>query len=617
MRYYSKACSRGLLGGGIENMVLLALILVASWVILGVVLPRLGILEPPTSERGYVGFSGIIPEHERLGWLIDNENDRGFFVFRNIGDSTATIRPGSVEVTIGQLKCDPAPADEPLYVKPGDKALVEVRCPELNERFSRIGQYYEAYVNIVYETPAGIRHNSSGILYGHIERTDPRFEPPNPSITGTTQPRIPQCFYHECNVSGGMDYWNCGDLLSQFECLYCPQEPDPVDGKHKCWYTGTCGMECNSDKECDQFTTDPYLLQLNKCTKCSEDPNSPIDDPRFICQEVPGVITCGPCPPYDAGSLDSAWCDYEGCRYCYYEWVQLSELPDDGVMRYRCVEQGNCGDSCIDYGFDVYQECQERCVFCEPNEETPDPTDGTCDQGSCGEHCGLTGLDECDEGCMWCNNTGPNPSYTCEMGDCGKDCDPTNPIDECQLGCDICYGPNLFGEYKCVKMDIAAAINANNGTAFGNVVRPNDPIYVDLEGECEDGIDKLLVSNSISNDPATEPPIDCQAIADQINSDLGEIDDPLSTEVKDYLQNTWGITWMSAPHQCGGVRICKHRWETSEADINRYCYFGIAQKFSSSGDGRWSRIVGDDIIVGYIDVYLAYPKAEGYVQPQF
>jgi len=581
----------------VENLLLYAAVLLL--VIISVYsLWQSGVLIPIQGRKGFVGFSQVVPED----WVL-SQNNRAYLSLKNEGESRLRIDPFAVAVTVGPVNCELAPSSQQI-MEPAAVLIVELDCstpPALSDEY-RLGDYYEADISVEYTNlMSDTVHMSVGKLYGVMESVPSDFVIPTSSTTSL--PLIePQCFYHECNVAGGMDDLNCGNYALMWggdTCNYCPLNPDPYDGKRKCWWDGACGQICNIDSECyNMVGSDP----LNLCTKCLPDP---MGGAFNTCQETDYSPSCGPCTPYDPTHqvlMDSAHCDVAVCPYCYHEWIQTGSVEGDGYDFWGCDTSEDCGASCLDYGFDVYDECSVRCMHCEPDTATPDPTDGFCTQGDCGRRCGPNApIEQCEVGCLYCNLT----SYKCEEGDCGRECGPLFPSVECLLGCDVCHSVSA-DHIVCVKLPVGVSILAHNGSG-GKVVQAGDTIYLDVTGQSGEGIEQIIVSNSITIPPGYT---ECTQIANEINFQMGQINDPLSGPEAAQLLNDWGISWMGT-HSCSGLSPCTNTWTTSEASINRYCYFAMAQQYSSAGDGRWSQVVTDYIRVGIIDVYLAYPKPEG------
>ena len=555
--------------------------IIYSFVILVVIVAAIvvwqsGVLKPIFGKKGFVGFSQIAPED----WIIGT--NQAYIYLKNTGETPIIVEANDINVSFQDLECLTAPALR-VNLQPSEAWTVRVLCPGLDEKY-KVGDYYDADVTINYTNAATQRrHVSVGKLYGHIEVVPPGWTPP--TITTTTQTTIPRCFYHECNKSGEMDDLNCGDIIYREECRYCPIEPDPVDGKRKCHYNGRCQERCTVNKECSP--NDP----LNLCKVCI----------NGTCREAPPTnnTACGPCSPSDAGTFTSLWCDKPECRYCYHQWIQLSDVVGDGYDSYTCTENGSCGDSCTDVGFDTYQDCKERCTACQP--DPANPGNGICTQGSCNQRCGPDAPNpDCNQGgCDWCNMT----SYECQQGDCGRPCDASSQTQQCNLGCNVCF------DGRCVKADIAVTLNAHNGSG-GKVVSADGPIELDVRAEGAAGIERMLISNSIVK-PAN---MTCTQIADERNREAIEykITDPWGGDddkTLEWLTKWWGgeIPWNDS-YACGGAPTCTNKWFTTEHNESMYCYFAIAQEYKPSGGGRWSLIAADYIQVGYIQVYLIYPK---------
>jgi len=577
----------------VENLLLYGIVI--SAVVIGlIILWQSGILKQVFGREHYVGFSQLVPED----WVVSISN-LVFLRFKNTGDSSAIVHLEGVNVTVGGVQCSLGPG-EPKLMEPSRKRTFNFTCegpPRISEEYE-IGDEVTVTVSINYtNVDSNETHMSVGQVYTFVEAGDAGAW--IDIDTTTTSLPEPYCFEHECYKPGEMDEVNCGDIVWSEECVYCRKDLEV------CWYNGACGKTCSIDMECEDYPTDPYLREINRCRKCIEFPAA---SGNFTCQEDKNEPEpeCGPCPSEDWGKFDSTWCDVKECPYCYREWVQLSLTPGDGYYSFACKENESCGESCLDYGIDIYEDCEMRCTHCEPDTGTPDPTDGICKQGDCGRRCGPDApIEECELGCAWCNIT----TFECEMGDCGALCGPSNPAKECELGCDVCYGPNRYSEYKCVKADIGVEIYVHNETVDGGkIVDISSPIYVDVSGSCNDGISMLIVSNSTSLSGLAGMGIgDCYELATEINEDFPDgIEDPFSTDFQSYLSGNWSLGWWGT-HPCGGAPSCWNQWVTSEDDYDTYCYIAMAQK---TGSGRWSTVVADYIQVGFIEVILVYPRPE-------
>ncbi len=558
---------------GLESIILYGGVIVVLAVGL-VVVWQSGILRPFLGLKGYVGFSQVVPEDWSVG--VDNV---AYMSLKNTGSAPVNIHALGVDVRVGRVQCEPSPL-EAEAVQPGGGAILTFICPgppPINDEYE-VGDYYEADVTINYTNLVSNRfHQSVGKLYGLMEVADLPIPTTVTTMTGTTLPC--GCFECECNKSGEIDEENCEKIRYGQSCDYCPERLD-LDGKRKCWYRGKCGDNCNINKDC--VDRNANYGHLNVCRDCVDGK----------CRESshPWYPSCGQCDSEDAGTLYSPKCDGEECPYCQREWVQLSELPgeSEGYYSYSCTTGDDCGDSCLNFGDDVYEECQVRCVHCS---ETPGG-EPTCSQGSCGERCSVTDDPTCNRGCLWCNLT----TYKCELGDCGRPC--VIGDDACQLGCDTCW------DGRCVDTEVGVTIDAHNGTG-GDVVAENTTIHLDVRGECDDGIHRILVSNSIPLPRGFDGITSCRDVANDRNR-LGAIEDPYGDPQTAEWMNTWNITWNDT-YSCGGVSPCANVWETNESEINVYCYFALAQKQTLFGGGRWSMIASDYIQVGDIDVYLAFP----------
>jgi hypothetical protein len=557
-----------------ENLILYAIVITA--VVVGlIVVWQTGVFKPQPGKRGWVGFSQITP----TDWEV--AESRVFLALRVESDSNLAIDAQGINVTFPRRACALAPGAV-RGVVPGQRFTVEIQCPGIGGDYA-IGEEYEFDVIINYTNNAsGRRHTSVGKIYGVMEAVpDDWTLPPDTTTTTTT---IKQCRYHECNVSGGFDEPNCGDIefpSGQYVCRYCEKEPDPIDGKRKCQYDGSCGESCTINRDCD--IPDPLLDSLNWCkfcknNTCDEDDNN--DTER----------QCGDnCPPFDFGTLNSSWCNITGCNYCYHEWSQplLTDL-------FLCEPPDDCGKPCVAYDFDIYNECRLRCSYCMKENDTY----ATCDQGDCGKKCSPSSpTPDCELGCRYCNAT----SLKCELGDCGKPC--VNSETDCILGCDMCFNG------VCVKSDLIVKIDATNGTRSpkGKEVAVNQTIFLDVTGKSTVPIEVglLLVSNG-SRLP--DEFADCNSWASARNV-LGRTSDPYTD---DWFVN---ISWMGTSN-CGAPAIppnppittCSHTWTTSESSMGTYCYFALAQAYSPSGNGRWSPLAVDYMRVGFMEVYLIAPR---------
>lgn len=542
---------------------------------------QMQVFQPFGGKKGYVGFSQIVPED----WVVGS--GKTYLSLINQGEAPLTIDRNEINVTIGVIDCNLAPATAKT-LEPQEMWIVEVSCPQLSTRF-KVGDYFEGDVSLDYNNLASDRdHKSVGKIYGHIEKID-SFTPTTRSTT--TRTILPHCFYHPCNVSGDWDVLNCGDIDYRDRremCQYCPA--NPVGGERNCWYNGACDSRCYFDRDCSPY--DP----LNLCKQCI----------NGKCEEGGEELQCGPCPMEDWGTLTSRWCNITACPYCFREWIPFSDIPSDGEYQYNCEEQNECGDECINWGRDLFDIClvptathDNACPHCEPDQFNT--SIGVCTQGDCGKHCGETGLDECNQGCEWCNNTGPNPSFKCEIGDCGAFCvDSTT----CLLGCDVCYNN------RCINDDIGINLLAHNGS-FGKVVNASDTIYINITSSSVDGINKVIVSNSIYLTPGYSNASEaCDQIRDDINTWFMQngYPDPEDAGTLAALNANFGISSWAFQDMCFASPVCRRGWTTQEAALGSYCYVGLAQK--SGPTGRWSLVDTDYIQVGYIDVYLVWPPPE-------
>ncbi|MFH0862081.1 MAG: hypothetical protein V1875_03530 [Candidatus Altiarchaeota archaeon] len=559
----------------IENQILIAVVLVVMVVSLIAVM---NILRPHLQKRGYVGFSQLIP----TDWAISTTG-KVYVNFRSESGSPLAVFENGVNYTFpGRLYCDLGPVLPPgtdnITLLPGQRYIFEVDCPRLGDEYD-VGEEFEMDAVINYTNKATkTAHNSVGKIYGLVENVPPGWTPP--TTTDTTVTTIPQCFNTPCNKTGEMDPLNCQKITYQGVeglCTYCPQSPAWFpDGIRRCWYNGYCGSSCSSKNDCglNEF--------LNLCTECL----------GGVCQEQPPYQTCGPCPPFDAGSLNSSWCNETMCPLCYHEWKQTGPSPGQGEDSYLCIPPEDCGQPCSNLVYDDCSECQDKCVHCEENPAVPGS--GRCATGDCDRRCGPGApIPECEVGCAWCNVT----SFTCQQGDCCKPCGPLNPSQQCALGCDTCF------DGYCVKAEIGVTIFVHNGTN-GKIVGPNEPIEVDVAGNSNAGVSRLLISNGtlvsafITN---------CTDLALERNW-LGEITDPYN----DQWLDDHGIDWISE-YTCmpPDAEECKNYPPgliTSEENVGRYCFFALAQKYSPAGDGKWSLLASDHIQVGHIWVYLVYPQ---------
>ena len=418
----------------IENLMLYAGVLTVIIVILGA-LWQTGVFDSLFGKRGYVGFSQLVPEDWTIG------SDMAYITFRNTGETILVVPVNGVNLSFDQayVTCALAPAAQ-VTLRPSETWVMETSCPTLSSRYE-VGEYFEAdgivdYIN----TATSMMHRSVGKIYGRIELIPPGWEPPTTTTVTTTT--IPRCFNHQCMRPGEMDDLNCGDIVWRERCRYCPKKPDPVDGKRKCHYDGSCGWACTIDADCD--VRDPYLNSLNLCK----------------------------------------WCNTTVGR-------------------------------------------------CEENDD---------------------------------ENQTPERTVTCQ-------------------------------------------IFAHNGSGF-KVVNQSQTIYLDVTGRSSDGVEQLLVSNSIVK-PATRT---CKEVADDRN-DAGPITDPYGGAAdpltRAWIDSLWGggaSGWNDTYALCGGATVCQKQWGTNESDANIYCYFAAAQKYAGTGSGEWSEICADYIQVGFLQVFLVFPR---------
>ncbi len=568
----------------LENLILYSMVILVIIVIL-ILLWNLQVFKPFGGKKGFVGFSQIIPQD----WVVGS--NKAYLSLINQGESPLIIGIDQINVTIGLVQCRLAP-DTPETIEPADVWVVELACPNLGNKFE-IGDYFDGDITIDYSNLASVvAHQSVGKIYGHIEELE-TFTPTTRTTTTRTVP--PRCFHKECNETGELDVENCGEIVYRDradQCIYCPVSLNP-DGIRACWYNGACSNRCFFDRDCDP--DDP----LNLCDKCVSG----------VCQELDSSPPqCGPCPTADWMTLTSRWCNMTLCPYCDREWVAFSSIPSDGEYQYFCEPGGECGNECINWGRDLYDICyvptaidddDNPCPHCEPL--PANISIGQCTQGDCGNNCGVTGLDECIEGCRWCNNTGPTPSYKCELGDCGRACADSTT---CNLGCDVCYNN------RCIKDDIGIGLIVHNET-YGKVVSQTDPIYLNATAYAIDGIDKIIVSNSLFLTPGYN---NAREACNQIRIDVNMFfqsngyPDPENPATIATLNGLFGITGWPFSDLCFGSTNCRRGWTTSEAALGSYCYVAIAKKTGTPE--RWSLVDTDYIQVGLIDVYLVWPPPE-------
>jgi hypothetical protein len=553
----------------VENIFLYAAVIVV--VVIGIILVwQSGIFKPQPGKKGFVGFSQVVP----TDWAAST-TDKVYLSLRAEGDAPLVVNRIGVNASFPRVQCELGP-DQSNEIFAGGTRIFKIVCSGLNRTYD-IGEEYEMDVVVNYTNTLSKRtHISVGKIYGLMEYIEGDWEPA--TTTTTTEPTTPQCFERECNKSGEMDPENCGEIIYGFglqQCIYCPQNPAyKLNGKSVCWYNGQCGKTCNSWTECN-----PQNDPLNVCTECVDNK----------CQENPDRPQCGPCPPFDYGTFNSSWCNQTTCAYCFHEWVQRSTLIGDGYDSYMCSKANSCGEACDNTEYDDYKQCKVRCLHCQAD---PATGQGNCTQGDCGKRCGPgSSITECQLGCVWCNMT----AYRCEPGDCGKLCSSQS---DCVLGCDVC------DDGVCVKKEIGISIRAHNGTG-GKIVKQDQDIFLDVSGSSVDGIERLIVSNGTLLPMSYE---DCnQFVTEWEDEDLE--DDP--TNMWFSANNIW---WQFDDiHMCSPPtdRTCSFTWTTSESNVSRYCYFAMAQKYTTSGGGRWSRVATDWMQVGEINVYLITPKPGG------
>ncbi|MBU0762722.1 MAG: hypothetical protein KKD39_06820 [Candidatus Altiarchaeota archaeon] len=573
---------------GVENFVLIGFIMLT--VIVGTItLWNMGVFEPYFGKRGYVGFSQIVV----VDWIVGS--DKAVVSLRNEGDTSAIIFPRKFNLSIQGLECAP-PDNDSFEVKDASDFIVEVECPGLSRRYE-IGDYFDADLTINYtHKNTGRSSLSVGKLYGHIEDIESNWTAPTIGSTTTTLVD-PQCFYKNCSDPGEIDEINCGEIWfrGSYEiCDYCSIKPG-TNGLYYCNPHGRCGEICLNDNQCHD-PADPY----NLCDEC-------IDN---LCTET-NETDCGPCELPISGLDDPKCKDLPTCEYCAHYFVVTDPFIPSGHHEWTCEPKEDCGKNCLYVGFDRYLEChrfapilENHCPHC--NEE------GKCEQGDCGKPCGPANpLQECEEGCEWCNYTVGEPSsFKCELGDCGRPCDPLNPQETCEKGCRTCYQV-AADTYQCVKTDIAATINAHNGTGFDTVALGED-ITVNATGYCSTGVDKLIVSNAINVTKRFDLDLDyrerCGVLEGYINTwfSTNNNPDPLDTTTETQLQNQFNLTWWETK-DCSGSNNCKGDWIDTQDYYGTYCYFAMAKK---EGSQLWSQIVSDYIQVGYIRVYIISPLPE-------
>ena len=570
----------------IENLILYGVVILVV-VVSVVVLWQMGAFMPFIGKRGYVGFSQIVPQD----WVVGS--GKAYISVKNAGEATLRIDAGDVNMSVGVVGCSQAPENTKIFPS-GDVWVIEISCEDMMKKYA-VGDYFETDISINYTNLiSGRKHASVGKIYGHIEEIGAGGVP---TTTTTTILPQPQCFEKECDTPGELDIKNCGEIVYDGECVYCPINPAP-DGKNRCWFKSKCGSQCNVNNDCSP--DDPF----NLCKDCVDG----------VCREVRQRDACGPCPSSDWGTNTSMWCDDDTCRYCHRRWTQMSELPGDGYYSYTCRENTRCGRECVDHdGVDLYDVCirsttaePNNCPHCMPDPENPGI--GTCEQGDCGRRCGPDAeYQECEKGCLWCNDTatgGETPSYKCEIGDCGKACTPENQQTTCTLGCDVCH------DGVCVKTDIGVTLEAHNGSHQKAIRETVGVIHLDTSAKCKTGIEKVIVSESLYIGTIYgNAAINCSDIKDEVSAGLKSMgyEDPTSPEAKIWLETNYGIIWNTEEHDCLGEQNCANTWLTSENELGSYCYFAAAKKHGSSG--TWSPIVSDYVQIGLIEVYLIYPPS--------
>ncbi|MFH1055400.1 MAG: hypothetical protein V1744_04830 [Candidatus Altiarchaeota archaeon] len=586
----------------IENLILYAGIIIVVLVGLVVVWQE-GIFTPLLGKRGSVGFSQIVP----MDWFVgqDSGQYKVYFTLKNEGDAPAEVKPESINLRVGRVQCNPAPATG-KNLQPAEKWILELDCPDLQSEY-KLGEYYEADMDVDYTNEATkTNHTSVGKIYGLIEvATD--MSPFLPTTTATTETTIPECFKKECNKVGDTDEYSCEDIIfvynnKQEPCTYCPLEGDPYDldengePKRKCKFNGKCGTGCNPNEPDDCDYEDKYLDYLNLCSACLEDSITP---GVYKCKEKKkdDKTKCGPCNNLGKDPT----CVNKECDWCYKTW-QYRDYNGTDHYAYLCKEKENCGKNCIFSSFDRYLECMRTdsdhpCPHCD--------TDGKCVQGDCEKSCELDS--DCMLGCAWCNST----TKRCDMGDCGKPCDQGES--DCELGCKACFSG------RCVKTDIGVTLNVNNGTADGWVVsEENGLIHLDASANSLGGVGRLWVTSNITvADAGDDPGQACKLVADERNSGP-PITDPTGASdpaTKAWLNKYWGESepWPEKyMYDCEGREYCEtpdtDDWRDTQSEVGQYCYFAIAQQYSTTSDGMWSYITSDYIQVGYLNVYLISPK---------
>ncbi|MFH1402974.1 MAG: hypothetical protein ABIH11_01735 [Candidatus Altiarchaeota archaeon] len=544
-----------------------------------VLLWQTGVLKPLIQRRGWAGFSQVIP----VDWVIA-QNNSIYVKVKNEGDVPVRIPIYGVNVSFGIVECTPVPAEE-VVINPQDSVVIESSCAigQSIENNYRIGDYYDADVVVNYvNTVSGSELESVGKLYGHIE--EPWSVPP--FLTTTSLP-VSVC-YMFCPDPGSFSII-CEEEMQDSACPYCNQD-------QRCVPSGKCDEYCEADEDCDYLEDEGP----NPCKWC----NLSVSGPGGKCEEKKEDDTCGlPCwhpRGFPEECEMDIWLNEEEfeCEYC---WQQYDYRLGRDV--YTCEPNGSCGASCDE--FDYYEECEERCLYCN----TSIQAGFRCEQGDCGKNCSAEDptIEECELGCRYCDVypvevDGDPATYICEKGDCGEYCVDSST---CWEGCEVCYNN------RCIYGDLAVTIMAYNDS-WGKLAKVDETIFLNVSGTATDGMEKLVVSDGVFfpfSSVIGKPKFDCLDYAAHPSGksandfELGEITNPF-TDAPD-------IPWRTDVMICPGDKNCKHIWTTKEYAEGRYCYYAVGRENSTSpGLGRWSRIAADYIDVGYLRVILVYPKPE-------
>ena len=528
----------------LENLLVYAIIIITILVGL-VILWQMGLFNPPIGKKGYVGFSQVVP----ADWIVSSDENKVYLRLKNEAESDVIIPAYGVNITMGRVKCKLGP-DEGIGLPMGGSRILMIYCdnsPSISQEYY-VGGYFEGDVAISYTNLlTNKNHESIGRLYGVVEGYVPVNGNGTTSTVTTSSLVTTTCPQLNCTHPGYVNDTEC----NYTGCAYCRKS-------FECSVTGTCGQNCSAQEQCvdESGFQNPCPYCNLTIGKCEELP----DDCGKDCE--PGMNQC-----------------QERCQRCYTFWDDNS-----GSYKHKCEENKDCGDQCELSWFETYQECHERCVWCNT-------TTSRCDQGDCGDYC--TDDFSCERGCIWCNMT----THSCEKGDCGNPCTADNAQEVCRLGCDDCQNG------RCTNYPIVVTINARNTSEDtaeppgGDHFEENKTIYLHVLANADKGVQQMIASRGVETPDGV-----CGTLAHDVETKNHDL-------ILDPWVNASEIPWFdrSEAYNCNLTNTCMHIWTTNETRSGTYCYYAIAQENINLG-GSWSPIASDSVQIGYLKVILAFPR---------